>query len=660
MFVVLCGGVGSRMPADALPKPLTLINAKPMLAHVLAHMPPSTTQLLFVYGAHLRRYNFEEVVTNLFRRVRCTFVCLDFATRGAVETALAGVLRADLPQGEPLVFLDNDNVYPAGAFHVPPTADAWVGCAPEATGSSAMSFVTLDCDHCVTSIAEKQRISDTYVTGVYGFRSRALFEEAARAVLRSPNKRVGGEAYLSLVVAHLVDGGARVCGLRVPILPLGTSALAGEAALATFGDSPLRLCFDLDNTLVTYPVVPGDYSTVKPVPRMVTFLRKAKAAGHTVIIHTARRMGSHGHNPGAACADIARVTLDTLDAFGIPYDELLFGKPLADVYFDDRACNPYLQPFRAAGFFAEDEEGGEGGGGGTANRHNVTRREGGDMVKRGPAAQLGDEASFYVAVRPLPIARLFATLVSFEEGQNSGAPACLRTRFERGVTFSNLLLSGLLEPWHLDLLVGALDELHASAPGLSSPPPPTPAEVNAQYDDKLVQRFAVSEHYPFPDAAPVCKEVLRRVRACLERRRLGLAPWQAVPHVHGDCWFANLLLTPTNELKMIDMRGSVAGRRTCGGDPLYDYAKVAQSLLGFDEALRGGNQGSPLTPSFQPQQGQDLLQHFLRSVNARGYASEDVQTLAIALIAGTFWALPTSCRGPVWALLRRLCLCLPG
>lgn len=101
----------------------------------------------------------------------------------------------------------------------------------------------------------------------------------------------------------------------------------------------LRICFDLDNTLVTYPNVPGDYSTVQPVPNMVALAQWARNNGHTVIVYTARRMLTHKHNVGRVTADIARVTFDTLDKFNIPYDEIIFGKPIADVYIDDRCVS---------------------------------------------------------------------------------------------------------------------------------------------------------------------------------------------------------------------------------------------------------------------------------------------------------------------------------
>ena len=44
-------------------------------------------------------------------------------------------------------------------------------------------------------------------------------------------------------------------------------------------------------------------------------------------------------NAGSAMARAGAVTFRQLGEFGIPYDELLFGKPRADVYIDAQAVS---------------------------------------------------------------------------------------------------------------------------------------------------------------------------------------------------------------------------------------------------------------------------------------------------------------------------------
>jgi predicted HAD superfamily phosphohydrolase YqeG len=57
----------------------------------------------------------------------------------------------------------------------------------------------------------------------------------------------------------------------------------------------LRVVFDLDNTLVTYPTIPGDYTSVNPIHNTISLVKQLKERGAYIIIHTARRMATHNH-----------------------------------------------------------------------------------------------------------------------------------------------------------------------------------------------------------------------------------------------------------------------------------------------------------------------------------------------------------------------------
>lgn len=103
-----------------------------------------------------------------------------------------------------------------------------------------------------------------------------------------------------------------------------------------------RFCFDLDNTLVTSPTVSGDYTTCKPISRVIDHVKRLRADGHYIIIHTARRMRTHGGNIGRVTADIGAITIQQLHDYAVPYDELIFGKPFADFYIDDKAILPFV------------------------------------------------------------------------------------------------------------------------------------------------------------------------------------------------------------------------------------------------------------------------------------------------------------------------------
>jgi hypothetical protein len=95
--------------------------------------------------------------------------------------------------------------------------------------------------------------------------------------------------------------------------------------------TPLRVCFDLDCTLLAAPSIPGDYATCVPIEDNVACLRALHAQGHTIILLTERGMASSGGSVGAAVADVAAATLASLTKHKIPYHELCFGKPVAQL-----------------------------------------------------------------------------------------------------------------------------------------------------------------------------------------------------------------------------------------------------------------------------------------------------------------------------------------
>lgn len=94
----------------------------------------------------------------------------------------------------------------------------------------------------------------------------------------------------------------------------------------------MTYCFDLDGTICAGGEFPH-YDQARPIPAMVDKVRDLKAAGCRIVIWTAR--GSSY----PITDDLRRTTLEQLRAWGVPFDELRFGKPVADVYVDDRGMS---------------------------------------------------------------------------------------------------------------------------------------------------------------------------------------------------------------------------------------------------------------------------------------------------------------------------------
>ena len=97
----------------------------------------------------------------------------------------------------------------------------------------------------------------------------------------------------------------------------------------------MRICVDLDGVISNLRKGNEGYEDLEPKVDAVEKLRTLKNNGHYIIIYTARNMKTCNGNIGQVISNIGSITLDWLKKHKVPYDEVIFGKPWADIYIDD-------------------------------------------------------------------------------------------------------------------------------------------------------------------------------------------------------------------------------------------------------------------------------------------------------------------------------------
>ncbi len=97
----------------------------------------------------------------------------------------------------------------------------------------------------------------------------------------------------------------------------------------------MRLAIDIDGTICSFRQEGQTYADVEPLPGAVEKLQEMKKNGHYIILLTARHMKTCNGNVGLVVARQGKTLLDWLGKHEIPYDEIWFGKPQADIYIDD-------------------------------------------------------------------------------------------------------------------------------------------------------------------------------------------------------------------------------------------------------------------------------------------------------------------------------------
>lgn len=265
IVIILCGGIGRRLEDYSFPKPLNMINGKPAISYCLQNLPESVKSLHFIAAPHLAKYNFEEIVKNIFKSKECIIHWIPYFTRGPIETAWLGT-NDFANNSDSIVFLDNDVIYnfPPGLFEN--KSEAFVGYATDKTESESFSFLTTDNGY-VTNFKEKKRISDKFCCGVYGFKNINQFRNNALRILTNNND---SELYMSKIFQQFINDKEPIFGIPFngEVMHIG-SLKELQSSWSRIKKEHMRVCFDLDNTLVTYPLVPGDYKTVKPIKRTV-------------------------------------------------------------------------------------------------------------------------------------------------------------------------------------------------------------------------------------------------------------------------------------------------------------------------------------------------------------------------------------------------------
>lgn len=634
--IILCGGIGSRMKDYSMPKPLNMIYGKPAIHYALKNLPNEVSELFFIYGTHLKKYNFEEIIINLFKTRKCTFYCIEYLTRGPVETAYIGTTYLQLPEDESIVFLDNDNIYTFPNTFFENKSTNFLGISLDTSGTNTYSFVQQMGGE-VFDIVEKERISNMYCCGVYGFKNLNIFRSSAQKILTDEsNYSKKNEIYMSDLYRYLIKNNFTI--KTIEFINQGNhigSLKELEESLTTIPQPKMRICFDLDNTLVTYPSKPGDYSTVRPIIDNIELAKKLHLQGHVIIIHTARRMETHKNNVGAVIRDIGRVTFDTLDKFEIPYDEIIFGKPIADVYIDDRAINSCRGDFTYMGLFENLQQDVVVNKLPT-NKYNSLELIENRIIKKGPSKFIRGEYYMYSQIAKFPeLSKFFPDCYKFSE---KNTICLLELEYLKGIPLYYMFKHNLIYKGIILNLINLLDQFHNYNTVINI----SLENIKNNYIQKLKDRFSILNDYPFENATEVQQKILSKLIRYTESNDIKI-----VPFIHGDFWFSNIIYTFDKKIKCFDMKGCIDGILTTNGDPLYDYAKLYQSLLGFDLFLYND---IDLYDDYK----KDLCSFFEEQVALRGINIDNLESVTFGLIIGTFHAIESKDKKEkIWKFLQK-------
>jgi len=444
IILIPLGGIGKRFSDFGYsdPKPLIKVNGKEIIFWVLENLKIGPRDKIFIaYNPMLEQYNFEKIINNKDKRIN--FFKLPKKTNGPAQTVEYFIDEIITSRyNEKILLLDGDTFYKKDIIKLfNKKKDSAILSFEDKNIDPIYSYIKIK-NKLVREIAEKKKISKNANTGAYFFSSVNILQIYIKKVL----KKYSNKAYISDVYKEILKDQINVEGIKISINDfecLGTPEQVRNFSLNSITEVK-RFCFDLDNTLVSFPRIKGDYTTVSPMHENIKFLQMLKLKGHHITIYTARRMKTHNSNVKKVIKEIKELTIKQLKNFKIDYDELIFGKPYADYYIDDLSINSLEDLNFKLGYYYEGEK--------TRIFNNVEVGENFTVKKSTNTRKLNSEIEYYKNI-PDKIKKYFPALLDSKKNW-------YKMETVRGTNFEYLLINNLLEESHLDLLFTALTEIH--------------------------------------------------------------------------------------------------------------------------------------------------------------------------------------------------------
>jgi dTDP-glucose pyrophosphorylase len=210
-------GDGKRF-ADAgyaKPKPFIQVKNKKMIEIVVDNITPrDVNKIILVTRSH---HNCKEELKNSYYNFN--IIELDKPTDGSLQTILCA---EEFIKNDKLILANCDQkiIFDVNDF-IRKCENLDGGLITFKSNNKHHSYVTVDENNLITSIIEKEVISNIAVAGVYYFKKGEDFVEASKKVIQN-NIRQKGEFYVSSALSLMINQGLKLGIYNAESIMLGT------------------------------------------------------------------------------------------------------------------------------------------------------------------------------------------------------------------------------------------------------------------------------------------------------------------------------------------------------------------------------------------------------------------------------------------------------
>jgi hypothetical protein len=511
------------------------------------------------YNKELKKYNFEELMKKRFTGINFKFLCLNNDTRGAAETVKISLDHLDEKNDMSVMCIDSDNFYTADIISMW-NGENMVFTFDDFFTEPIFSYVKVDEENRIINIQEKNKISNNACCGIYCFESMKKLLKMCDYII-SNNIMDKNEFYMSTVIKQMInekelfydkkinknDYHCLGTPLQVKIFCNNFDRIKDKINCNLINGK--RYCFDLDGILIQFVKSNNDYSAAKPLMNNIRLVRYLKGLGNIIIINAFATNNTI----------IKELIYNLLDKNNIPYDEINFGRPRADYYVGNLSMLGYQSLEKELGYHMTNID---------PRNHNIVEEINFEFIKK-TSNNLEGEIFYYRNI-PEQIKELFPVLDKFDLDNK-----WYQIEKINGIPISKIYLSNELTASTLKKIMNNVRKIQScKCQNVNDD-----VNIYANYSDKLKKRFESYDYRKFKNSDKMFESLICQLDK-YEREKKG-----KITVIHGDPVFTNILIDQYSQIRFIDMNGKLGSVLTIFGDWLYDWAKMYQSLIGYDEIL---------------------------------------------------------------------------
>ena len=305
-----------------------------------------------------------------------------------------------------------------------------------------------------------------------------------------------------------------------------------------------KLCFDLNCFLE----ISGN--TYIPNNNNINFIKYLKKIGNIIIITTNIIDDEQYKND----------LIEIIKKNEIIYDEIYFNKPNADFYINSENILFDNNIEKNIGFY----------------KNKIECRDFNDIICKDiktykkVSSDLSGEIYYYRNI-PLEIKDIFPTMFCYDKDNK-----WYEMENINGVPISKLYLNEELTLEQFNHVLKTINRIHNCNNNCNDN---KKIDIYENYIHKMINRYNNYDYSIFYESKKIYDFLLEKLYN-YQQQNLG-----KFSIIHGDTVFTNILINNFGKIKLIDMRGIINKTLTIYGDKMYDYAKIYQSLLGYDEIL---------------------------------------------------------------------------